>query len=171
MWCWYRREKISWNDCVRNEEVLHRDREDRSIVHTIKRRQLTGLVISCVGTAFWNTLLKERIEVMGRRGRRVKQLLDDLKERRATGDERRSTRSHPLENWLWKWLWTCRKADCGMNDITKLSAYRLIKTNQCTTPAAHHLHSGLEVTIPLPYSSLSKSQTILTPTILKIIHS
>jgi hypothetical protein len=38
-----------------------------------------------VGTAFSSTLLKERegrIEVMGRRGRRIKRLLDNLKEKR-----------------------------------------------------------------------------------------
>jgi hypothetical protein len=27
-----------------------------------------------------------------------------------------STRSHCVENWLWKRLWTCRKTDCGTND-------------------------------------------------------
>lgn len=26
-----------------------------------------------------------------------------------------STRLHSLENSLWKWLWTCRKAECLMN--------------------------------------------------------
>jgi hypothetical protein len=36
------------------------------------------LVTSCVGTAFYSTLLKEMIEGTGRRGRRRKQLLDDL---------------------------------------------------------------------------------------------
>jgi hypothetical protein len=40
------------------------------------------LVTYCIGTAFWNTLLKERIEVKGRRGRRGKQLLGDLEEMR-----------------------------------------------------------------------------------------
>jgi hypothetical protein len=29
-------EKISWTDRVRNEEVLHRVKEERNIVHTIK---------------------------------------------------------------------------------------------------------------------------------------
>jgi hypothetical protein len=39
MWCWRRMEKISWTDGVRNEEVLHRVKEERNIVHTIKRRK------------------------------------------------------------------------------------------------------------------------------------
>jgi hypothetical protein len=37
--CWRRMEKISWTDRVRNEEVLHRVKEERNIVHTIKRRK------------------------------------------------------------------------------------------------------------------------------------
>jgi hypothetical protein len=52
MWCWSRMEKISWNVRVINEEVLHRVKEDRNIVHTIKDERLTGLVTSCIGTAF-----------------------------------------------------------------------------------------------------------------------
>jgi hypothetical protein len=39
MWCWGRMEKISWTDRVRNEEVLHRVKEDRNILHTVKRRK------------------------------------------------------------------------------------------------------------------------------------
>jgi hypothetical protein len=39
MWCWRRMKKISWTDRVRNEEVLHRVKEERNIVHTIKRRK------------------------------------------------------------------------------------------------------------------------------------
>jgi hypothetical protein len=38
MWCWRRVERISWTDHVRNEEVLHRVKEERNILHTIKKR-------------------------------------------------------------------------------------------------------------------------------------
>ena len=38
MWCW-RSLYISWTDRVTNEEVLHRDSEDRNILHTAKRRK------------------------------------------------------------------------------------------------------------------------------------
>jgi hypothetical protein len=34
MWCWGRMEKISWTDRVRNEEVLHRVKEERNVLHT-----------------------------------------------------------------------------------------------------------------------------------------
>jgi hypothetical protein len=50
MWCWRRMEKISWTDRVRNEEVLHRVKEERNILTTIKRRK-AYLVTFCVGTA------------------------------------------------------------------------------------------------------------------------
>jgi hypothetical protein len=59
MWCWRRMEKIIWTDHVRNEEVLLRVKEQRTIPHEINGR-LTGLVIFCVETAFYNRLLKER---------------------------------------------------------------------------------------------------------------
>jgi hypothetical protein len=36
MWCWRRMEKISWNDRVRNEEVLRTVKEERSILHAMK---------------------------------------------------------------------------------------------------------------------------------------
>jgi hypothetical protein len=39
MWCSRRMEKIHWTDHVRNEEVLHRVKEERIILHTIKRRK------------------------------------------------------------------------------------------------------------------------------------
>jgi hypothetical protein len=39
MWCWRRMEKISWTDCMRNEEALHRVKEERNILHTIKGRK------------------------------------------------------------------------------------------------------------------------------------
>jgi hypothetical protein len=52
MWCWRRMEEITWTDRVGNEEVLHRVKEERNIVHTIKEGRRTALVTSCRGTAF-----------------------------------------------------------------------------------------------------------------------
>jgi hypothetical protein len=39
MWCWRRMLKISWTDRVRNEEVLHKVKEEGNILHKIKRRK------------------------------------------------------------------------------------------------------------------------------------
>jgi hypothetical protein len=85
MWCW-RRMEISWTDHVRNEEVLHRGKEDRNILNTIKRRKANW-----IGHIFHrNCLLKHvidgnlegRIEMIGRWRSRHKRLLDDLTEKR-----------------------------------------------------------------------------------------
>ena len=38
MWCWRRMENISWTDHVRNEEVLLRVKEQRNILHEIRKR-------------------------------------------------------------------------------------------------------------------------------------
>ena len=70
--------KISQTDRVRNEEVLQRVKNDRNVLNTTNRRKANWIGDICVGIAFQNTLLKE--EVKGRRERRRKQLLDDLKE-------------------------------------------------------------------------------------------
>jgi hypothetical protein len=56
----------------------------------------------------------------GRRGRRRKQLLDDLKEKEKILEIKRgSTRSHCVENSLWKRLRTCRKTDYRMNEMNE----------------------------------------------------
>jgi len=39
MWCRRRMEKISWNDHVRNEEMLLRVKEQRNILHEISKRK------------------------------------------------------------------------------------------------------------------------------------
>ena len=49
----------------------------------------------------------------GRRGRRRKQLLDEM----MLEVERGSTRSHSVENSLWKKLCTCRRTDYGMTEV------------------------------------------------------
>jgi len=38
-WCWRRMEKIIWTDRVRNEEVLRRVKEQRNILHEIRKRK------------------------------------------------------------------------------------------------------------------------------------
>jgi hypothetical protein len=39
MWCWRRMEKISWTDHMRNEDVLLRFKEQRNILHEIRKRK------------------------------------------------------------------------------------------------------------------------------------
>jgi hypothetical protein len=83
--CWRRMEKISWADHMRNE-VLQRVKEDRNILQTIRRRKVNwvGCILrrNCLLKHVTEGKLEGRIEVTGRRGRRRKQLVDDLKEKR-----------------------------------------------------------------------------------------
>jgi hypothetical protein len=83
---WRRMENISWTDRVRNEDVLHRVKEERNILHTIKRRKVNwiGHILrrNCLLKHVIEGKLEGRIEMMGRRGRRRKKLLDDLQEKR-----------------------------------------------------------------------------------------
>ena len=71
---------------MRSEEVLHRVKEDRRILHAIKRRQADWigqtLRMNCYFEHFTIGKTEVRIQVTGRRERRRKQLLDDLREKR-----------------------------------------------------------------------------------------
>ena len=79
-------EKISWTDHVRNEDVLLRIKEQRNILHEIRKRKANWIVHilrrNCLLQRVIEGKVKGRIEVTGRRGRRCRKLLDDLKESR-----------------------------------------------------------------------------------------
>jgi len=81
MWCWTGMKKISLIDIVKNE-VLCTVKEERNILHTIKERKANwiGHIL------YTNSLLKHvnegMIEGTGRQGRRCKNLLYDLTEKR-----------------------------------------------------------------------------------------
>jgi len=71
---------------VRNEEALQRVEEDRNIPQAIKMGKANWILHilhrNCILTHIFDGNIEGRIEVTGRRGRRSKQLLDDLEERR-----------------------------------------------------------------------------------------
>jgi hypothetical protein len=86
MWCWRRVEKISWSDHVRNEDLLLRVKVQRNILHEIIKRKANwiGQILrrNCLLLQVIEGKIKGGIEVTGRRGRRRRKLLDDLKERK-----------------------------------------------------------------------------------------
>jgi len=86
MWCWRRMEKISWTDHVRNEDVLLRVKEQRNILHEIRKRKANwiGHILrrNCILQRVIEGKIKGGMEVTERRGRRRRKLLDDRKERR-----------------------------------------------------------------------------------------
>jgi hypothetical protein len=98
-------EKISWIDHVRNEEVLLRVNEQRNILHEILKRKANWI----------GHILRRKgeMEVTKRRGRRRKNILDDLKDRRGYSH----LKEEALDRTIWrncfgKRLWTCRQAEC-----------------------------------------------------------
>ena len=104
MWYWRRMEKISWTDHVRNKEVLRRVKEQRNILHEI--RKLKGNWIghilrrNCYLKQVIEGKIKGEMEVTRRRGRRRKKLLDDLMDRRGY--------SHLKEGALDRTMWRNR---------------------------------------------------------------
>jgi hypothetical protein len=104
MWCWRRMEKISWTDHVRNEEVLLRVKEQRNILHEISKLKANwiGHILrrNCLLRQVIEGKIKGGTKVTGRRGRRRRKLLDDLKERRGY--------SHLKEEALDRTMWRAR---------------------------------------------------------------
>jgi hypothetical protein len=76
-------EKIIWTDHVRNEEVLFTVKEQRNILHEIRKRKANWightLRRNCLLQRVFEGKIKGGIEVTGRRGRRCRKLLDDLR--------------------------------------------------------------------------------------------
>jgi hypothetical protein len=79
-------EKISWTDRVENEEILQRVEKERNILHIIERRKANwiGHILrkNCLLKRVIEENIEGAIEETGRRGRRRKQLLDGLKQKR-----------------------------------------------------------------------------------------
>ena len=96
--------KISWTDHVRNEEVLLRVKEQRNILHEIRKWKANwiGHILrrNCLLQRVIEGKIKGGIEVTGRRGGRRRKLLDELKERRGY--------SHLKEKALDRTMWRAR---------------------------------------------------------------
>jgi hypothetical protein len=75
-------ETISWTDRVNNETVLHRVKEERNILYTIRRRKENWIGHMLRRNCLLRHIIEGKIVGTRRRGRRRKQLLDDLKEAR-----------------------------------------------------------------------------------------
>jgi hypothetical protein len=82
MWCWRKMQKIVWTDSVKNEEALQRLNEKSNILHTIKRRKAIWIGHILRRHCLLKHVIEGKMEGKGRRGRRCKQLLDGLQEKR-----------------------------------------------------------------------------------------
>jgi hypothetical protein len=96
MWCWKRMEKISWTDRVNNEAVLHRVKEERNILHTIRRRNANWIGHISRGNCPLKHISEEKIRGTRRRGRRRNQLLEDLEEARRYWKLKKEAQNHTL---------------------------------------------------------------------------
>jgi hypothetical protein len=78
-------EKISWNDHVKNEDVLLRVKDQRNILHEIRKRKAKwiGHILrrNCLLQRVTEGKIQGGIEVTGRQDGRRTKLLNDLKER------------------------------------------------------------------------------------------
>jgi hypothetical protein len=97
-------EKISWTDHVRNKDVLLRVKENRNILHEIRKWKANwiGHILrrNCLRQRVIEGKIQGRIEVTGRQGRSRRKLLDDLKESRGY--------SHLMEEALDRTMWRAR---------------------------------------------------------------
>jgi len=84
-------EKISGTDRVRNKEVLQRVNVERNILHAKKiiEGNWIGHILrrNCLLKYVIGGKLEKRIKATGRRRRRLKQVLDELKEGRELKEE------------------------------------------------------------------------------------
>jgi len=91
-------------DHVRNEDVLLRVKEQRNILHEIRKRKANwiGHILrrNCLLQWVIEGKIQGGIEVTGRQGRRQRKVLDDLKER--------SGYSHLKEEALDRTMWRAR---------------------------------------------------------------
>jgi hypothetical protein len=88
MWCCRRTEITGWTDRVRigvSDKV-----KERSVLHTIKIRKVNWIIHILRRNFFLKHVseikIQEKTKVTGRRERRRKQLLDDLKNREDIGN-------------------------------------------------------------------------------------
>jgi ribosomal 50S subunit-associated protein YjgA (DUF615 family) len=91
-------EKISWTDRVRSEEVLHIVKEERNVLHRVKRRKANWIGHILRRNCFIKHVIEGTIEGRKRRGRRCRQLLYDLEENRRYWNLRDET----LDRLLWR---------------------------------------------------------------------
>jgi hypothetical protein len=109
MWCWRRKDRINWTDRVRNAEVLHRVKEERNILHKIKRAKANwiGHILrrNCLLKHVIEGKLQRRKEMTSRRGRRRKQLLDDLKEKSRYWELKEEALDRPLWGSRFGWVY------------------------------------------------------------------
>jgi len=104
-------DKIIWTNRVKNEQVLRRVREERNVLHKLKRRRTSWIGHSLRRNCLIKHVIEGKIDEKRTRVWRSEQLLDDPKEK--------------ITYWIWKRkhcialfcrkLWTYHKTDHAAN--------------------------------------------------------
>ena len=109
---------------MRNEEVLLRVKEQRNILHEISKRKANWICHilrrNCLLQRVIEGKIKGSIKVTGRRGRRCRKLMDDLKERRGY--------SHLKEEALDRNMWRACFGR-GFGPVVRQTAERMNEIN------------------------------------------
>jgi len=110
---------------VRNEKVLLRVKEQRNILHEIRKRKANwiGHILrrNCLLQRVIEGKIKAWIEVTGRQGRRRRKLLDDLKEMKGY--------SHLKEEALDRTMWRARFGR-GFGPVVRETTKRTMNENE-----------------------------------------
>jgi hypothetical protein len=94
----WRRMEIVWTYCEKKEEALQNVKEERNILHIMKRRKANRICHILRRNYLLKYVIERKIKERGRRGRRRKQILDDLMEKRGYW----KLREEALDRTLWR---------------------------------------------------------------------
>lgn len=95
MLCRRRMERISWTDCMKSE-VLHTDKEERIIIHTMKQGKENWICHNFHRSYLLKHAIKGELKGMGRQERRSKHLFDDLKDVRQYWNLKQNVLDHTV---------------------------------------------------------------------------
>ena len=101
--------------------MLKRIMEEGNTLHTVKRKKANLICDilrrNCLLKYIIEGKIEGSLEVTGRRLRRHKQLMGNLKEKESVLEiQRGSANFYSVEEWFWKNFWICRKTDYRIND-------------------------------------------------------
>jgi hypothetical protein len=102
---------------VKNAEILRRVKEERNILYTIKSRKANWIGDILRRNCHLKHVIEGKTDMKGWRRRRLKQPLDDFKEKKTYSKLKEKALDCTVENSLWKRLRTCRKTDYRMKRL------------------------------------------------------
>ena len=112
------------------EELLHSVKDERNILHNTNRRKANwiGHILhrNCLLKHIIEAKIEGRIEMMERRGRRRKQLLDDLKETRGYWKLKEEALDTLYGELALEKLWTSRKAGTRRRAARRVTWYHVL---------------------------------------------